>query len=384
MKNGYNVIQCNGCSFVYADTHVTQDELDIYYKELSKYEDKNIGTGGGFTPEDKDRLVKTAVFIEEHVPDKNIRIADIGCANGGLLKELKHLGFQNLVGVDPSASCVDITIAEVGCEAYQYSIFNIDKNIGKFDLVILSHVLEHILDLPSIMDRLNELVVDGGLIYVECPDAENYYKIIHAPFQEFNTEHINHFTEISFENLAALHGYNKIFTSNKTLKLPSGEDYHAVYGLFKKAPNPNYTLKKDDIILENIEVYIQESDKIFKEIEQEITDIDVIQQVALYGIGQFAFKLLTSPALYNRKLKLFDNNDINIGKAINGRLVLAANTIAKEFLKEEFTIVITSLIHEDGIRKQIQGAFKSSGKFPVIKGFKKLLTKEQSYAHSTF
>ena len=39
MNGGYDVVQCNACGFVFADTRVTQNELDWYYTELSKYED---------------------------------------------------------------------------------------------------------------------------------------------------------------------------------------------------------------------------------------------------------------------------------------------------------------------------------------------------------
>src|SRR4051812_21928625 len=165
MAGGYNLVQCVKCLFIYADTHVTQQELDIYYKELSKYEDKNIGTGGGYSKKDKDRLLKKAEFISSQLPDKNARIIDLGCANGGLLKELKVLGYNNLVGLDPSSTCVEITKNEVGCDAYQMSLFNIDESLGKFDLVILSHVLEHLLDLTSTIQTLNSLLKEGSLLY---------------------------------------------------------------------------------------------------------------------------------------------------------------------------------------------------------------------------
>jgi len=40
MQGGYDLIQCKICSFIYADTKVTQTELDEYYSNLSKYECK--------------------------------------------------------------------------------------------------------------------------------------------------------------------------------------------------------------------------------------------------------------------------------------------------------------------------------------------------------
>ncbi len=362
MTGGYNVVQCQKCLFIYADTHVTQQELDIYYKELSKYEDKNIGTGGGYSKNDKERLLKTAEFISSYLPDKNARIIDLGCANGGLLKELKNLAFKNLVGLDPSSTCVEVTKSEVGCEAYQMSLFDMDESLGKFDLVILSHVLEHLLDLSSTLKKLNNLLKEGSLLYIECPNASNYNKVIHAPLQEFNTEHINHFTEVSFENLFGLHGYQKICTGDKIMKIASDQDYHAVYGLFKKtAEDFNYTLKPDREIKDSISDYICKSEKIFDTILDKFSGLNPSESIALYGIGQFAFKLLSRLGLRNyNQVKLFDNNDLNVGKKIQGAEILPGKTITSEYKKAPFTIVITSLIYENGIRKQIEEEFRSN------------------------
>lgn len=377
MTGGYNVVQCNKCLFIYADTHVTQEELDIYYKELSKYEDKNIGTGGGYSKNDKDRLVRTAEFISSYLPDKSARIIDLGCANGGLLKELKTLGFKNLVGLDPSSTCVEITKNEVGCEAYQMSLFNIDESLGKFDVVILSHVLEHLLDLSSTLKKLNNLMENGSLLYTECPNALNYNKVIHAPLQEFNTEHINHFTEVSFENLCGLYGYQKICTGDKIMKIASDQDYHAAYGLFKKtAGSYNYTLKADKEINESISHYITKSEKIFGAILSKFSGVNPSEPIALFGVGQFAFKLLSRLGLRNYKhLKLFDNNALNIGKKIQGVEILPGKNIISEYKKAPFTIVITSLIYENGIRKQIEEEFRNNSlNYPSIIGFQNCLT----------
>ena len=376
MKTGYNVVQCERCLFIYADTNVTQDQLDSYYKELSKYEDKNIGTGGGYSKNDKDRLIQTAEFISARLQNKNARILDLGCANGGLLKELKNCGFNNIVGLDPSSACVEITKGEVGCEAFQMSLFAANKSLGKFDLVILSHVLEHLLDLSSTVSKLDTLLNGDGLLYVECPNAQNYNKIIHAPLQEFNTEHINHFTEVSFENLFGLHNYQMVTAGDKTMKIASDQDYHAVFGLFRKLiDSRKYSIKEDTLITESIKDYIGQSEKIFEAILSKFSVIESTESIALYGIGQFAFKLLSRLGSRNYSMmKLFDNNVLNVGEKINKIEILPGNSIAAEYRKSPFIIVITSLIHENGIRRKIVEEFdKESLGIPTIMGFKHCL-----------
>ena len=63
MQNGYMVAQCEKCGFTYGDTNITQTILDDYYENLSKYEDKTISTGGGYTIHDKNRLKSAAEYI---------------------------------------------------------------------------------------------------------------------------------------------------------------------------------------------------------------------------------------------------------------------------------------------------------------------------------
>lgn len=102
---GYDVVCCEQCGFVYADTTASQQDYDAFYARLSKYEDSKTSTGGGSSPEDAQRLQETAACLAEALPDRNARLLDIGCANGGLLGALRKLGYTNLVGMDP-LTCV--------------------------------------------------------------------------------------------------------------------------------------------------------------------------------------------------------------------------------------------------------------------------------------
>jgi len=379
MNGGYDLVQCNNCGFVYADTSVTQDELDHYYTELSKYEDKAISTGGGYTQNDKNRLAEAANFISKNIADKNARILDLGCANGGMLRELKNEGFTNLVGIDPSAECVNITKQDVGCECYRYSLFDIPGEVGKFDVIILSHVLEHVLDVKQTISIIAKLLNKDGYVYLECPNAACYYDVIHAPLQEFNTEHINHFTETAFRNLMASYQFETIVTNDKIMKIASDQDYHAVYGLFRKEETNNTSVREmqyDDTVKGHIARYINDSNKIFDEVKETIAAIPNNAPIGLFGIGQFAFKLLKTPVFQNgRSYKLFDNNKMNVGKTINGVKIMPGADIVEEYKKEHFSIVISSLIYEMAIKKNIQTLFeKNNTETPDIIGFFHLLS----------
>jgi 2-polyprenyl-3-methyl-5-hydroxy-6-metoxy-1,4-benzoquinol methylase len=365
MQGGYDLVQCQVCSFIYADTKITQVELDDYYSNLSKYEDKTISTGGGYTIHDRNRLKSAAKYISSKFENREIEIVDIGCAIGGLLEQLRNEGFSNLTGIDPSISCVKITQSEKKCKCYHSSLFNLQEKFGKYDLVILSHVWEHILDLKTAIKSIEKILKPNGFIYIECPNAMLYKEIIHAPFQEFNTEHINHFTEESFKNFFGCNNYNCKDVGNRVIQIASGEDYNAVYGIFQKnSVDIKYDILFDSNILDSINEYLLKSevwyDRIISKIFNEISNDD---SLALVGIGQFAFKLLTSikENNFSGNIHLFDNNPLNVGKKIDSNEILSGTKIVDQLKKHKSKIIITSLIYQDEIKNGINIKFQELG-----------------------
>lgn len=365
MQNGYMAAQCEKCGFIYGDTNVTQAILDDYYENLSKYEDKTISTGGGYTIHDKNRLKSAAEYIAAKFDDKGIKIVDIGCAIGGLLEQLRNQGFINLTGIDPSISCVEITQSEKNCNCYHSSLFNIEEKFGKYDLVILSHVWEHILDLNTAIKSIEKILNPNGYIYIECPNAMLYREIIHAPFQEFNTEHINHFTEQSFKNFFGINNYSCIDIGNRVIQIASGEDYNAVFGIFQKnLVDIKYDIKFDSTILDSINKYLSKSEVWYERILSKINfEISNNENIALIGIGQFAFKLLTTirDSNYKGNIQLFDNNPLNVGKKIDSNEILNGGSIIDQIKKSNAKIIITTLIYQDEIRNGINKKFQELG-----------------------
>jgi 2-polyprenyl-3-methyl-5-hydroxy-6-metoxy-1,4-benzoquinol methylase len=364
MNNGYILVQCEKCGFVYADTSVSQTELDDYYENLSKYEDKTISTGGGYTIHDKNRLTSVAKYISSKFDNKEIEIVDIGCAIGGLLEQLRNEGFSNLTGIDPSISCVEITKSEKKCKCYHSSLFNIQESFGKYDLVILSHVWEHILDLKSAIKSIEKILKPNGYIYIECPNAMLYNEIIHAPFQEFNTEHINHFTEQSFINYFGNYGYKFIEIGNKIHQIASGQDYNSVYGLFSKEESiSTFELTYENLILDSINKYLNNSDiwfnKIIEKIKKQVNEYD---DIVFFGIGQFAFKLLfiIKDLNFRGSILLFDSNKLNVGKKILTTYIMDATDIVNVLNPKNSKIIISSLIYQNEIKEELNMKFKET------------------------
>lgn len=351
LSAGYDVVVCLKCGLVYADTSVTQADYDRFYTEHSKYEDAKTGTGGMGDPFDWKRQQETALQIANFLQNTNAAILDVGCANGGVLKALKELGYDNLCGIDPSPVCVENT-RRLGIEAHQGSLFLPFKEHA-FDCVVLSHTLEHIQDVRDALAWIEKRLKPGGVVYIETPDAARYVDFIYAPFQDFNTEHINHFSLVCLQNLMGLEGF--VFESGgvRNLTITVNTFYPAIFGFWRKSiTTSDFRLNKDRTLRLKIGAYMERSKQMMRNIDAQISSlIEKSPSIIVWGTGQLANKLLTETSLARADILAFaDNNPINHGKILHGKPILAPH----ELSNWDTPILITTLLHHRSIANQIR------------------------------
>lgn len=348
LSEGYDVVSCDQCGFVYADTSVTQDEYDRFYSQFSKYEDKKTGTGGIENQWDRDRLTQTAKDIASFLNNDQASILDVGCANGGLLKAMMDLGYDHVLGIDPSPICVANTQA-LGVRA-QIGSLNKALEQEKFDCIILSHTLEHIQDLRTAAEWILAASKPSSTLYVEVPDAARYKDFVDAPFQDFNTEHINHFSTTCLKNFLSFSGFKPLSWGEKIIPASSNKPYPAIF-CFAKVDARITDITKDESLSSSIETYIQRSRKILDEINTRIsTALTQNKRIIVWGTGQLVMKLLVETTLANAEIIAFvDNNPINQGKMFRGIKILAPDQI--DHYSEP--ILISSTLHQQAIVEQI-------------------------------
>jgi SAM-dependent methyltransferase len=352
LANGYEVVCCDRCGFVYADTSVTQEDYDRFYAAFSKYEDKKIATGGGESPSDADRLDETAACIASRLNSRDARILDIGCANGGLLARLKNMGFNNLCGFDLPQGCIENT-RKLGIEARFGSVTEHPADAGTFDLIILSHVMEHLREVRAAVRGVEKLLKDGGQIYIEVPDASEYASHVVAPFQDFNTEHINHFSVHGMRNLMGQLGFVGGGVGQKVNESSPGMPYPSHFGFWSKDGRPSiFEIRKDEILVKRIEEYIRRSQEMMDRMDARLRRVLARSpEVIVWGTGQLAMKLLVETSLSTAKIAAFvDGNPINVGKKLKGIEIKAPQQITGM----PQPIVITTTLHQRAIAARIR------------------------------
>jgi SAM-dependent methyltransferase len=349
--SGYEVVACSECGFAYADTPAKQADFDLLYSEASKYADSATSTGAGSADWDLARLRRVASDLREFAGSTDGLVADIGCANGGLLKELKQLGFEELLGVDPSAACVRHAEAASGAQAVVGSLFDLgsvpDASLGG---AILSHVLEHVCDLQGAMTALDKKLAPGAWLYIEVPDASRYKDFLCSPFQDFNTEHINHFSVRCLENFVALHGFVADRAGQKEIFAARNIPYPAAF-VFARKTGQRRPLTPDSELEASLRDYVSASGQMMQVVSARIDGIlNTGQPLVVWGTGQLALKLLSDTSLKDANIAAFvDSNPIHQGKTLRG-----IGIISPDALKEmPYPILIASLVNVDSIQAAV-------------------------------
>lgn len=356
LSEGYDVVCCRECGFVYADTSVAQDEYDLFYAKYSKYEGNKTATGSGETPWDQKRFDETASFISSFLSDRKASILDIGCANGGLLKSLKKLGYKNIFGVDPSPACVE-NVRRSGIDV-QIGSLSDPLNFGLYDCILMSHVLEHVSNLRGVLSAIYLSLYPvhdkrRTYLYIEVPNAARYNDYVFAPFQDFNTEHINHFSKRCLENLMNLSGFTVISKGEKEIESSPGMPYPAIYSVsvINDQRQNQFSIAKDVELISNISDYIAKSRTILAKIDNKIQQVLAkSNRLIVWGTGQLVMKLLAETSLAKADIVAFvDNNPINQGKMLKDTPIISPEKIGNL----PHPILVTTLLHQKEIAEQI-------------------------------
>jgi SAM-dependent methyltransferase len=98
----------------------------------------------------------------------DLRILDAGCGIGLLMRDLKNSGVDSVTGIDFDDECLALA-AKYG-SVHKRDLTNLKQNISEnsFDVVILSHVLEHLANPIEFLKQIK--FISSRWIVVACPN----------------------------------------------------------------------------------------------------------------------------------------------------------------------------------------------------------------------
>jgi SAM-dependent methyltransferase len=223
---GYDVVACDRCGFTFADAPPSQQFFDAYYGAMAK-KDEMLDPAADYA-ESAETIARNDHSASQIIPHlrSGDRVLDIGCYTGYLLSIVgREVPNSTRVGLDPSLFAATMGKRRHGVDVRVGTVFD-DLGLGEFDVVIATHVLEHVADVQPFLSRLRALLAPGGKLYIEVPDAAHFSSRAGTeeqraePFFEFNFEHINYFTATTLGNMLEVHGFEPVSVASQRSTLP--------------------------------------------------------------------------------------------------------------------------------------------------------------------
>ncbi len=159
---------CNNCGLIFQTPIPTEEELSNYYSQNYRVDYKKV-----YTPKAKHiyRAAQTALQRIEFLHQAGIRhgsLCDIGAGGGEFTYLAGKYGF-NSQGIEPNIGYSEYAKKEYQCEVNTGEINDIN---GKFDVVTIFHVLEHLPSPQKAFEKLYQLLQPEGVLFVEVPWIE--------------------------------------------------------------------------------------------------------------------------------------------------------------------------------------------------------------------
>jgi SAM-dependent methyltransferase len=209
----YSVFWCDKCQFGRLDAEFTPSRVASFYpKEYYTHADGDSACKLSETLLDKIlfhlawRMDKSRPVTSDIFPVRN-SVCDIGCGNGGHLRLFVGDSYK-IVGIDPDpgarAAASDAGTIFAGTAEELPAEISDDR----FDVVLLSHVLEHCISPRAAVHSAKSILAEGGTLMIEVPNNEAYcFSELRGiwPWTDI-PRHLSFFTKKSLQSLVEAEG----------------------------------------------------------------------------------------------------------------------------------------------------------------------------------
>jgi SAM-dependent methyltransferase len=184
---------CKLCNLYFLNEKPNPYELKNYYQET--YYFKSIFLDLIKSRFRLARSISQYNFFKENISQNINNVIEIGSGDGLLLSLFKHDNAQ-VFGIEYSKKYKKYARKKYSISLSDDDFFNIH---GKYDLIIMSHVFEHFLDFKKVYEKAHQLLISGGLFYIEIPNSPKQSETSISELSSYlNSTHIHNFDKDNF------------------------------------------------------------------------------------------------------------------------------------------------------------------------------------------
>lgn len=202
-------LEKNNFGFYSVKNMPTKEELTNYY--ANKYfQNSNIGYRQTYTKDELIYFENRAKIAEYILPKSSNSLLDVGCGEGFFAKYFFEKNWQ-ITTLDYSSYGIStqnpqLINTHIAGDVFE-TLESITKKQNKYDLINLSHVLEHVIDPISLLKSLKNLMNENSYLRICVPnDFSDFQEFLLKKEYTSNTwvcipDHLHYFTFKSLESL---------------------------------------------------------------------------------------------------------------------------------------------------------------------------------------
>lgn len=134
---------------------------------------------------------------------------------------------QNAKGIDLGGQYLNFGRAK-GLNLEQIHSKDLLNRGEKYDLIILTHVLEHFIDIKDELSVIRQLLSDDGLLYIEVPgikDVKPLQRYRGDFLQYFQNAHVRHFCKDTLSQVMRWNGFEEVIADEEVRSIYKKAEY---------------------------------------------------------------------------------------------------------------------------------------------------------------
>jgi SAM-dependent methyltransferase len=216
----FNVVMCSTCGLIRLKPCLSPESLKEFYRK--DYWNLYMGEGEAASEEYFNNMIVRGSYIKDIFDSfvkcdwKKMRVLEVGCQAGGILLPFLKAGAQTR-GYDYDRRFLDYgRRRNFGLDLRLGGVDDVIAQEEEFDVIILNHVLEHLVNPLDVIAGLRQRLTVRGFLYIAVPGVMNpgfYLSPTKSLVGGFHISHLFYFTVATLEQCLA--GFNIMYKDRK-------------------------------------------------------------------------------------------------------------------------------------------------------------------------